>query len=314
MFSPKTLLWARQRAGLSIADAADALMVSGDQLREIEMGRQSASVTLLRKMAEAYDCSLGLLHLPVPPLEERPLNDFRNVFCEDREEGRLRILIDQYRVAASILKDLLEDEHQGIRHPVIAGCLSRQDDGDPRRILFWLQMEFGLDRAFIATRTPEEILSHLRDRAEKRGIAIVFAKKPEEGPEPVFWNMTLADPVLSMLVIRGGMSVWSSLYFVIHGLCLLMMGQSALSGSIENRSHHEADRIAHKVCETLLGETGDHDGNSTTFLPEQPFGSGIMNLICRAWRTNNIRPQKIGTLLNMEWSRAVATLEEFESK
>lgn len=58
---PESVLYARNKAGLKQAFAADQLKISAGHLSEIEGGTRNASPALLIKMAELYNCPIVVL-------------------------------------------------------------------------------------------------------------------------------------------------------------------------------------------------------------------------------------------------------------
>jgi transcriptional regulator with XRE-family HTH domain len=79
LVEPKILEWARMSAGLSVAEAADALQSNPEKVAAWEDGDESPSMAQLRKMAIVYRRMLSDFYLPAVPEEEALPHDFRRM-------------------------------------------------------------------------------------------------------------------------------------------------------------------------------------------------------------------------------------------
>src|SRR5438876_645748 len=77
LVKPEILIWARDAAGMSVADAARKIQVGAKALAEWEEGKARPTINQLSKLADAYKRPLGVFFLPEPPAEETILPDFR---------------------------------------------------------------------------------------------------------------------------------------------------------------------------------------------------------------------------------------------
>ncbi len=74
---PSVLVWARQKAGLSVEAAARKVLVSAQRLSQWESGESLPTVKQLRRLAGAYKRPLAIFCLPEPPRDFAPLSDMR---------------------------------------------------------------------------------------------------------------------------------------------------------------------------------------------------------------------------------------------
>ena len=65
--NPAVLVWARERWGLDVEQAAAKLKIAPAQLERIERGQEPPTVALLRGMTKKYNISLTSLILAEPP-------------------------------------------------------------------------------------------------------------------------------------------------------------------------------------------------------------------------------------------------------
>ena len=111
---PELLVWTRQRAKVTIEDAAKAVLVSIDRLQawETEGGEDMPTVAQLRALAAKYQFPLAVFYLPGPPSDFAPLRDFRQLTdVEDEAIGpnlafHIRAAYEHRELALEIFEDL----------------------------------------------------------------------------------------------------------------------------------------------------------------------------------------------------------------
>ena len=77
--SPKILVWARETASLSLAEAAKKAGISPVTLEFAELGAGHVSTTQLENLANVYKRPLAAFYLPEPPARPDALPDFRRL-------------------------------------------------------------------------------------------------------------------------------------------------------------------------------------------------------------------------------------------
>lgn len=80
--TPDILRWMRERAGLSVDDAAGAVGIKPAQLQNWETGEAKPTFRQAQKLAQAFHAPFGYLFLAEPPVETLPLPDLRTVGSE----------------------------------------------------------------------------------------------------------------------------------------------------------------------------------------------------------------------------------------
>src|ERR1039458_7913019 len=79
-FNPRLLTWARERAGMSVDDAARRIGKEPQLLRAWEAGEQAPTYLQLEQLADkVYHRPVALLFFPDPPQEEPAASEFRTV-------------------------------------------------------------------------------------------------------------------------------------------------------------------------------------------------------------------------------------------
>src|SRR5216684_7171128 len=79
LVEPAILAWARASAGFSVEEAARSLQTKPEKVMAWEEGRESPSMSQLRRMAASYRRLLSDFYLPEPPQEDPIPHDFRRL-------------------------------------------------------------------------------------------------------------------------------------------------------------------------------------------------------------------------------------------
>ncbi len=98
LINPPLLVWARERAGLDLDDAADALKIKRDRWHAWEQGDARPTFKQAQTIAAALHLPFGYLFLANPPVENLPLPDLRTVAGEPLAAPSLDLL-DTVRIA-----------------------------------------------------------------------------------------------------------------------------------------------------------------------------------------------------------------------
>ena len=113
---PEILTWARETAGLSLDDAAQAVGLKeargqrgGERFAALESGLEEAPRSLLIKMAKAYRRSLLVFYLNEPPLIGDRGQDFRTLPGHERYNPELDALIRDIKGRQGLIRSMLED-------------------------------------------------------------------------------------------------------------------------------------------------------------------------------------------------------------
>src|ERR1035441_854936 len=79
LIKAELLGWARNRAKVTVNDAAKAVNVEPETLKAWEAGDETPTVSQLRNLAGKYHFPLAVFYLPKPPADFTPLRDFRRL-------------------------------------------------------------------------------------------------------------------------------------------------------------------------------------------------------------------------------------------
>jgi Zn-dependent peptidase ImmA (M78 family)/transcriptional regulator with XRE-family HTH domain len=98
LINPPLLVWARERAGLDLEDAADSVKVKHERWKAWELGEARPTFKQAQTIAAALHLPFGYLFLANPPIENLPLPDLRTVAGEPLGAPSLDLL-DTVRIA-----------------------------------------------------------------------------------------------------------------------------------------------------------------------------------------------------------------------
>ncbi len=119
--NPEIIVWARETAGLTVADAARRVGFSGskqssaaDKLTAIEDGEREPTRPQLLRMADTYRRPLLTFYLSRPPEKGPRGADFRTVRGDysSRDDALLDALLRDIRARQSMVRSVLEDDDE----------------------------------------------------------------------------------------------------------------------------------------------------------------------------------------------------------
>lgn len=110
LVKPALLIWARERAGLSIEVASAKADIGVDRLRQWESGVENPSISQLRKLGEIYRRPLAVFFLAEPPKGFDPQREFRRLpgLTPQNESPKLRMALRTALFRREAARDLYE--------------------------------------------------------------------------------------------------------------------------------------------------------------------------------------------------------------
>jgi Zn-dependent peptidase ImmA (M78 family)/DNA-binding XRE family transcriptional regulator len=254
--SPNILRWARETAGLSQDDAAEALglktargATGQERLMALEEGQDEPSRPLLVRMAKVYHRPLLVFYLSEPPKTGDRGQDFRTLPEKERNNPEIDALVRDIKARQTIIHSVLEDTES---EPV--GFIASAKVAMPLDILvkrMRAMIEFSLEE-FRATKSADEAFAYLRGKIEASGVFVLLlgnlGSYHTNIPVKVFRGFAIADTLAPMIVINDQdvRSAWS--FTAVHELAHLWLGQTGISGE------DAADNNIEQYCNAVAGE------------------------------------------------------------
>ena len=233
--SPEVLRWARERAGLKLADLQGRFLKL-EELEKWEAGTSQPTMSQLEKFAKATRVPFGFLFLPEPPEMPLPFADFRRVENR-RRQGVSPELMDTIHLMRRRQAWLREEQIEADVAPLeCVGSARLADDPaatgrDMRRVL-------GLEDGWTKlASTWTAAVGTLRSAIEELGIMAVIngvvgnntRRKLDVGE---FRGFALSDPYAPLIFVNGADAKSAQMFTLAHELAHLWLGDmgEGLSG------------------------------------------------------------------------------------
>lgn len=257
--NPEILTWARETAGLDLAEAASALQIGGkkqsgaQRLQQYEEGTDEPSRPLLLRMVKVYRRPLLTFYLSRPPLTADRGGDFRTLPAEQRSESAapLDALVRDVHVRQRLLRSALEDADEARDLPFV-GSVSVQDDLFAVCDRIKKAINFDLD-AFRRKRTVADAFGYLRNLVEQTGVFVLLignlGSHHSSISAEVFRGYALADKVAPFVVIndQDAKAAWS--FTLLHELVHIWLGVTGVSGGLFEQ---QVERFCNDVASEML--------------------------------------------------------------
>lgn len=194
LVKPALLVWARERAGFSVADAAEKAHLAPHVLAAWEKGEAQPTIVQLRKLGDVYKRPLAVFFLPEPPKEFDAQREFRRLpgLTSQQESPELRMALRTALYRREIARDLYARLQENIQATSEAVHPDEDEEIVAERVrkllgITWA-MQLSWNSAYVA-------LDAWRSAIEKQGVLVFQAGKIDleemrgisipEGPLPV---------------------------------------------------------------------------------------------------------------------------------
>ena len=262
--NPELLVWARETAGLTLAEAAKKLGFKNsidespeDKLASIERGQAKISESKLEIAAKIYDRPLTAFYMSVPPKSAPKVADFRTaqsaISLLSRQKALLDSLIRRATVSQEMLLEIL-DEDEAARLPFV-GSASRRDGF--HHVANSIRRTLGVtveDQR--ARKNPEALFNLLRSAAENAGIYVLLygnlgSYHTRVGVD-VFRGFALTNTQAPFVVINSNDAVTARSFTLVDELAHIWIGASGVSGSLRLRELDPIESCCNKVAGQFL--------------------------------------------------------------
>lgn len=239
--NPSILVWARETAGLTQAEAAQKLKLSGtrgssaiDRLAVLEAGDIEPNRNQLLAMATAYRRPLLTFYMSEPPRAADRGEDFRTLPGERPPgmEAWLDALLRDVRSRQAVVRDVLEEDEDAKHLPFVASMTVNA--GVPK-VLASIQATLGISLQELRRQpTADKVFAFLRSKVEALGVFVLLVGDLGSHHTAIdtttFRGFALADPIAPFVVIndKDSRTAWS--FTLLHELAHLWIGASGISG------------------------------------------------------------------------------------
>lgn len=225
--NPAILTWARERAGLSIAEAAGKISKAPEDLAAWEAGEEAPTYLQLERLAEkVYKRPVALFFLPAPPSEEPPQSEFRTVPDFDLESlnADTRFAIRDAHAYQDSIRELAGGNNPAPK--LITKDLRASIDVDALTLARSVRQSLGIDvptqQSWGGTR---EAMSEWRDAVETAGVFVL--KRSFDQTEIA--GFCIFDQSFPLIMVNNSAPFTRQIFTLFHELGHLLFGVSTIS-------------------------------------------------------------------------------------
>jgi Zn-dependent peptidase ImmA (M78 family)/transcriptional regulator with XRE-family HTH domain len=262
--NPDILRWARETAGLSLAEAAEKLGLKDtakatavEKLHKLEMGDGNPGQTFLRKAEAAYRRPLITFYLPAPPKRGERGEDFRSQAgtVSARDNATLDALVRDVRARQQMLREALEESEDGPEQPSFVGSARIADE--PGNVAEAIRTLLGVTKdQQRRSRGFTQLFALLRSAAERAGIYILLlgdvGSYHSDIGEDVFRGFALADELVPFVVVNDNDAEPARPFTLIHELAHIWIGASGVSGPLRDVPENVVERFCNDTASEFL--------------------------------------------------------------
>jgi Zn-dependent peptidase ImmA (M78 family) len=249
--NPEILRWARETTGMSVEEAAQALLIKPARLRALEVGEEQPSRAVLLRMSKKYRRSLLTFYLATPPKRGDRGQDFRTL-PPDRsieDEAVLDALIRDLKARQSLVRSIVKDEEE-VEPLNFVGSRTMADGVNSVVALIQKTLDVALED-YRAQDDYDAAFAYLRERAESAGVFVLLVgnlgSHHSAIPVEIFRGFAIADEYAPFVVIndQDARPAWT--FTLLHELAHLCLGTTGISGG-------RADKDIEQFCNEVAGE------------------------------------------------------------
>jgi Zn-dependent peptidase ImmA (M78 family)/transcriptional regulator with XRE-family HTH domain len=225
LITPSVMRWARERAGLSLEDAAYKIKRPVGEITAWENGSLLPSIAQARKASEVYHRPLAVFYLPEPPKDFETLRDFRWLPATQPRDfsPQLALLIRVTQYQQGWMREFLLKE--GFKPLPFIGSTTVNDS--PRGVALDILRVLNLSpEEQRECNTRQEAFRLWMQRAEMAGV-FVFRQRHIALTEAR--GIAFSDDIAPFVFVNSGDSRAAQLFTLAHELAHLWLDLSGVS-------------------------------------------------------------------------------------
>ncbi len=253
LIKPALLVWTRNRAKVTVADAAKAANVTAGNIEAWEAGDTAPSLNQLRCLAAKYHFPLAVFYLPEPPADFAPLRDFRRLpdsgdpSITANLAFHIRAAYERREVALE-LQDDLREEPRGF-------WLKAKLGDDPEALGIAIRNFLGVDdKAQKKAARAGRVFDFWRRKLEENDVMVFVISGPHNSVElEEMRGFAIAKETLPVVVVNGrDYSPGGKCFTLLHELTHIILGESAISnGNSGNPGTTAEEQRIERFCDQV---------------------------------------------------------------
>ena len=225
--NPAQLKWAREDAGLTVEEAAQAIKIDSQILLSAEEGTHTLTLNQLREAAKQYNFPFGYFYFKNTPESKKPkpIPDFRiDPTLQHRSHYKLNLILKKIRDRREVYIDLLKSLDRDI--PIFNVLLNNQNI----HIGTQIRQRLNVNDHEISKLTYDTAYSYWKAKVENDGVLVYESDQiPDE--TGVIGAALFYQELPIILIKRGGNFHERKLFTLLHEYAHLLYGESAINDS-----------------------------------------------------------------------------------
>ncbi len=243
-FNPRLLRWARERAGMSIEEAAARIGKTPETLAAWETGEQAPTYLQLEALAETvYHRPVALLFFPEPPEEETPTSEFRTVpeFDLDSLAPDTHFAIRDAHAYLTSIRELAGGKSQAER--LVTTDIRANLNVDPQDLAQRVRAYLGVSpEDQFAWGSTRDAMAEWREAVEATGVFVIKRSFKQDEIS----GFCIFDAQFPLIVVNNSHPFTRQSFTLFHELGHLLFGVSTIAKTSQgyvDRFAGEARRI-----------------------------------------------------------------------
>ena len=263
LVKPALLIWARERSGLKLEQAAQKLKIDPDILRAWETGAERASVSQVRKLGEVYKRPLAVFFLPEPPKDFDAQREFRRLpgVTPQNESPEMRVALRMALFRREAAKELYERLGESI--PTFAAQAEPGEDAEVvgKRIRDLLGISWEQQ---LAWSSPHAALNGWRSAIERLGI-LVFQSSDMSVDE--MRGISIPHGPLPVILLNSADAPHGRIFTLLHEFAHILLTNAGHETSALEGAHRPEDRRLERVSNRFA---------AAALMPRQEFIAEVL--------------------------------------
>lgn len=253
LVKPELLVWARERAKVKVEEAAKAVNVNVERIKEWEAGKEAPTLNQLRSLAKKYHFPLAVFYLPEPPADFAPLRDFRRLpeFTDETISANLAFHIRNAHERRELALELHDDI--GIKPKPFPLKATLNDDPEAlgQTIREFLNVD---DESQRRAAREHRAFDFWRRKMEEHDLLVFVVGGPHYGVGlNEMRGFAIAKTKLPVIVVNGkDNSQGGKAFTLLHELIHIILGESAISnGRTEELGRTPEEQKIERFCDAV---------------------------------------------------------------
>ena len=258
LVKPTLLVWARERAGFAIADAATKADVGVETLIAWEIGESQPTIPQLRKLGEIYKRPLAVFFLPEPPKDFDAQREFRRLpgLLPQKETPELRLALRTALFRREIARDLYERLQEDI--PPMTAVVHPGEDEEVvgQRVRELLGISWAKQ---VSWNGPYAALDAWRSAIERQGVLVFQTGKINVAE---MRGISIPDGPLPVIVLNNADAPHGRIFTLLHEFIHILLS---------NGGHQTSKLEGKKLPEDQLLERAGNRFAAAVLMPKKEF-------------------------------------------